>query len=374
MTGNLLQALEASDVAGASEKFRGDIDNGRDPWEIHLSLFPVVMRVLNPPFINAHLPKMYAIYSDLIPYLNREDIPALVQLEINEYARRPLMEKLPKANPLPSPVSFSDVESAIREQDWEKTTILMATFYEQKGGEDLSRRFLLLGSGYLNDSLGHSVSCTAFILWEMMKRTDHDPWPVLATLSNFFCRAQFHTTPSVRKMKDFYEDETLYHQMIRATGGLGIIKMHHTITRYAIERTRRLFSEAEYNHMIGAWIAFIGNGGEEQVALESHGIKPVTNYIRFYEIFSRHEAGPVVAALSGMISSKEGRQQLGRFLIKGLCDHYPGRYDPHCLTGLGSALWVIEQYWNRPPIPLNALYQYVDFYFDSVKSRSSGSV
>lgn len=374
MTGNLLQALEASDAVGASDKFREEIRNGRDAWEIHLSLFPVVMRVLNPPFINAHLPKMYSIYRDLIPYLNKEEIPALIRLEINEYARRPLMEKLPRANPLTLPVSFSDVESAIREQDWEKTTTLMATFYEQKGRKELSRRFLLLGSGYLNDSLGHAFSCAAFILLEMMEQTDHNPWPALTTLSNFFCKAQFHTTPPIGRSKDLQEDKTLYHPMLRATRGLGIFKMHHTITRYATERTRHFFSEEEYNHMIGAWIAFMENRKEEQVTLDSLGMEPVTDYTRFYEIFSRQEVKPVVAALSGMISSKEGRQQLGRFLIKGLCDQYPGHYDPHCLTGLGSALWVIEQYWDQPPIPLNALYQYLDFYFDSVKSRSAGSV
>ncbi len=374
MAANLFQALEASDVVGASEKFREEIRNGHDAWEIHLSLFPVAMRVLNPPFINAHLPKMYAIYSDLIPYLNREDIPALIQLEINEYARRPLMEKLPRANPLSSPVSFSEVESAIREQDWEKTTVLMATFYEQKGGKELSRRFLLLGSGYLDDSLGHSFSCTSFILLKMMEHTDHDPWPALTTLAGFFCKARFHTTPPLRRSKDLREDGTLYDPMLRATRGRGLIKMHNTITRYAIERTRHLFSEKEYDHMIGAWIAYMGNRREEGVSPESHGMGPVTDYTRFYEIFSRQEAKPVVAALSGMISSEEGRQQMGRFLIKGLCDHYAGRYDPHCLTGLGSALWVMERYWNRPPIPLNAFFQYVDFYFDSVKSRSSGSV
>jgi hypothetical protein len=374
MRATLLQALEASDTVGASEKFREEIRNGRDAWEIHLSLFPVVMRVLNPPFINAHLPKMYAICSDLIPYLNKEEFPALIQLEINEYARRPLMEKLLRTNPLTSPVSFSDVESAIREQDLEKTTILMAAFYVQKGGEEFSRRFLLLGSGYLNNSLGHSVSCPAFILLEMIKHTHHDPWPALTTLANFFCKAQFYSTPSLRKSKDLGQDETLYHQMLRATRGLGIIKMHNTITRYAIERTRHLFSEEEYDHMIGAWIAFMKNGEEEQVPLDNDGIEPVTDYTRFYEIFSRQEAKPVVATLSGMVSSKEGRRRLSRFLIKGLRDQYPGRYDPHCLTGLGSALWVIEQYWHRPPIAMNALFQYVDFYFDSVKSRSSGSV
>jgi hypothetical protein len=266
------------------------------------------------------------------------------------------------------------VESAIREEDREKTTNLMAAFYEKNGGEELSRRFLLLGSGYLNDSLGHSFSCAAFILLKMMEHRNHDPWPVLTSLANFFCKAKFHTTPSLGRSKDLREDETLYHPMIEATRGLGIIKMHNTITRYAMERTRHLFSGEEYHHMIGTWIAFIDKKGDEQVSLEDPGMEPVTDYARFYEIFSRQEAKPVVAALSGMIPSKEGRQQLGRFLIKGLCDHYPGRYDPHCLTGLGSALWAIEQYWNRPPIPVNALFQYVDFYFESVKSRSSASV
>jgi hypothetical protein len=208
----------------------------------------------------------------------------------------------------------------------------------------------------------------------MMEHTHHDPWPALTTLANFFCKAQFHTTRSLRKSKDLHQDESLYHPMLKATRGLGILKMHNTITRYAMDRTRHLFSEEEYDHLIGAWIAFMEKEGEEQVVLESHEMDPVLDYTRFYEIFSRGEARPVVAALSGMISSKEGRQQLGRFLIKGLCDQYPGRYDPHCLTGLGSALWAIERYWNQSPIPLHALSQYVDFYFDSVKSRSSGSV
>jgi hypothetical protein len=374
MSANLLQALEASDVAGASEKFKEEIRDGRDPWEIHLSVFPVAMRVLNPPFINAHLPKMYAIYSDLVPYLKKEEIPALVQLEINEYARRPLLEKLSRRNPLPSTVSFGDVESAIREQDWEKTTVLMAAFYEQKGGKEFLRRFLLLGSGYLNNSLGHSFSCASFILLKMMEHTNHDPWPVLTTLANFFCKAKFDRTLPLGRSKELREDETLYHPMVEATEGLGIIKMHNTITRYAMERAYHLFSEEEYDHLIGAWTAFMEKKGEEHVSLEGCGTEPVTDYTRFDEIFSRQEVKPVVAALSGMISSKEGRRQVGRFLIKALCDHYPGHYDPHCLTGLGSALWAIEQYWNRPPVPLNALFQYVDFYFGSVKSRSSASV
>jgi hypothetical protein len=78
VSGDLLQAVEASNVAGASELFRERLQRGTDPWEIHLSLFPVVQRVLNPPFINPHLPKMYRICRELIPYLEEEDVAPLI--------------------------------------------------------------------------------------------------------------------------------------------------------------------------------------------------------------------------------------------------------------------------------------------------------
>ncbi len=58
MNRNLLGAIEASDVARASDLLVKDIKKGIDPWKIHLSLFPVVQCVLNPPFINPHLPKI----------------------------------------------------------------------------------------------------------------------------------------------------------------------------------------------------------------------------------------------------------------------------------------------------------------------------
>jgi hypothetical protein len=165
---DLLQALEVSDITRTNELFVEEMRKGGDPWEIHLALFPSVQQVLNPPFINPHLPKMYSIYRQLMPYLEKDEIPAFIGLELMEYARRPKLQKLPKGKPLTTPVSFKDVESAIREQDRGKTAVLMATFYAQAGGAELARRLLLLGSGYLQDSLGHSVSCTAFILLEML--------------------------------------------------------------------------------------------------------------------------------------------------------------------------------------------------------------
>lgn len=369
MSNDLLQALEASDVTKASERLMKRIGKDGSAWDVHLSLFPVVQRVMNPPFINPHLPKMYRICRELVSYLNKDEIPALVHLEVSEYAKRPKLEKLPKAKLLTSHVSFKDVESAISDRDWEKTAVFMATFHAQMGGTELARRLLLLGSGYLDDSLGHSVSCTAFILLEMMERAEQDPWPALATLADYFCKGQFHTTRALRKSKAFPLDEALSHHLLRATSGSGIANLHHTITLYALERVRRLFSREEYNHMIGAWIAFMKGKEAKQVGADRPGMEPTADYMRFYETFSRMEAKSVVASVAAMIASPEGRRQLGRFLIKGVCELYQGNYNPHYLTGLGSALWVVDRYWNQESIAMNALFQYLDFFFDGMKAK-----
>jgi hypothetical protein len=364
----LLEAVEASDVAETSKRVKEKMREGVDPWEIHLSLFPVVQRVLSPPFINPHLPKMYRICREFLPYLKKDEIRALIQLEVNEYARRPKLDELPKANPLTLPVSFKDIESAIRSRDQEKAAVLMATFYSQKRGAELGRRLLLLGSGYLDNSLGHSISCTSFIFLEMMEREDQDPWPAMAALADYFCKGGFHTTPALRKLTLLPPDEAIKHHLLRATSGLGIANLHHTITIYALERVCHLFSREEYDHMVDAWIAFIGNKKAEQVAMDRPEAKPPADYNRFYEIFSTLEPNAVLASIRRMLVSQEGRHQLGHFLIKGLCDQYQGNYNPHYLTGLGSALWVVGRFWNQGSLAINALSQHLNFFFDGIKS------
>ncbi|MFB0508453.1 MAG: hypothetical protein ACETWT_17145, partial [Thermodesulfobacteriota bacterium] len=159
----------------------------------------------------------------------------------------------------------------------------------------------------------------------------------------------------------------LNHHLLRATSGSGIVNLHHTITRYAVERARQFFSKEEYNHMVEAWIAFMEDKKAERIALDSPGLDPAADYSWFYETFSRLDAKSTVAIAAGMIGSQEGRRRLGRFLIKGLCDQYQGNYNPHYLTGLGSALWVMDRYWNQESIVLKALFQYLSFFFDGIK-------
>jgi hypothetical protein len=224
---------------------------------------------------------------------------------------------------------------------------------------------LLLGSGYLDKSLGHSVSCTAFILLEMLERNDQDPWPAIATMADYFCKGHFRTTPEIAgKNLPTIEDHEKH--LLRATSGFGIVNLHHTITRYAMERVRHLLSEEEYAHMIDCWINFLGDKSME--ALPAPDGKPATDYGAFYNCFSKREEEPVLSSLTSLIPATEGRRQLGRYLIKGVCDQYQGNYNPHFLTGLGSALWVAERYPDRPLVVISALRQYLNYYFTEMNS------
>jgi hypothetical protein len=145
-------------------------------------------------------------------------------------------------------------------------------------------------------------------------------------------------------------------------------QLHHPITRYAIERIRNCLGQEEYDHMVSAWVEFMGDKREEEVDFTDVKHESVEEYSRFYGKFSKLDAKRLVASLREMISSGEGRHRTGRFLLQGLCDRYQGDYNPHYLTGLGSALWVVDQYRHQPNIAVNALYQYLDFFFSGLKS------
>ena len=311
---------------------------------------------------------MYSIYRELVPYLEKDRVADFVALEIREFARRAKMEKIPRTHPPGSSVSFTEIESSIRENDTAKAAALMAAFCDQKGGAEFSRRLLLLGSGYLKNSLGHSLSCTAFILLEMLQRRDQDPWPAFSALANYFCQGRFQVTPDIKDSPPSPPEAVLEPHLLRASSGRGFANLHHTITGYAVARVRDFFTPVEENHLWRAWIEFLGDKKEEGVTLEGAGAGESEDYERFYASFSAGKAKSLVASFRQKIGSEGGRRRIGRFLIQGLCDQYQGSYDPHFLTGLGSALWVLSGYWNNPPLVAQALIQYLDFFFSSRKS------
>ncbi len=361
----LLNAIDTSDVTAVS-RLKQEEPKGELAWSAHLALFPAVQRVLNPPFINPHLPKMYAVCRDLFPYMKAEDIPALLYMEAMEYARRAKLEKHPQRTlgqtAVRATILFDDAKRAIRSRDVDETASLFAAFLRQQGAQELGRRLLLLGSGYLDESLGHSLSCTAFILQEMLERQAQDLWPALLLLADYFIKGRFDTTPSLRKPPQTPE-QALPDFILRSTTGSSFIDIHHTITLYAIERARELFSREEYEHLVASWLDWMGEKESREAFVNAPKGRSTLGYGTFYEAFSALDTQTVLKMVIPLAASDEGRKLLGRFLIKGLCDLYQGDYNPHYVTGLGAALWVAAQYAERPSLVSNALHQYVAFLF-----------
>ena len=360
---DVVEAVEKSDVPRINA-LRGAIDTYGDPWKIHLSLFPAVGRVLNPPFINPHLPKMYNICRDLASHLTKEGKRSLVYLELIEYARRPKLDPAPRKTAPRSTTDFADIEKSIAEKDRDTVALLLDAFIEQQGVPKLIRHLLLLGSGYLSQSLGHSVSCTAFILLELRLRRGVNRWPALILLADYFCKGGFCVTPPLTEdVPEFSPDECLS----RSVTGTGFVDLHHTITLFAIERTRSFLTRAEHRHMVHAWARFMGDKRAEPRSFTTHG--KIGDYARFRESFSQLDANLMLDLTGGMNSSRTDRSRLCAFLVTGVCDLYQGTYDPHYLTGLGSLVWLINTYHHNAGLVQDALYQYLGFYFKNVRSE-----
>lgn len=358
----VLQAISQDDVSAAVRAFDAAMARGEDPWRVHLKLYPLAQRVLNPPFINPHLPKMHAICREFLPYLEAEDLPALVRVEVGEYARRPLLPEVPRGNPSRGEVAFADVEAAVTRGDRAELATAMAAFGTRQGGGELARRLVLLGSGYLDNTLGHAISCTVFVLQEMLERSDQDPWPVFDGLAEYFCKGHFEHTPARRGHGNPWTEEDWSKESLRAVSGGGIVNLHHTITLYSLDRARTWLKAEELAHMQEACASFMGEKQASPVELEMAEASLPTDYETFRAAFLGLDA-PATVALMGGLATREERRRLGRYLIKAVCDAYRGDYDPHFLTGLGAALWVMERFRGEPAIACKGLLQYITYFY-----------
>ena len=364
---DLLEAVEVSDPQVAIAAFDERMSAGIDPWELHRSLFPTAQKVLNPPFINPHLPKMYAVNRELILRLEAEDIGSLVRIEVSEFARRSKMRSIPQHRSENGGVRFEEIESALPLEAPEKTAAMMMSYSIQNGIHELARKMLMLGSGYLGESLGHSLSCTAFILMEAMAPGDHDVWPALYTVANYFQKGGFRNMPAMQTGP--ISDEELEGHLLRAASGRGIVNLHHTITIYAIERVRHLLTDEERNHLIRSWIAFMGEKEAARIPEGDVLTGTLLGYPMFYALAASLDSRATLSGLCTLVDSRINRARMARYLIKAVCDLYQGNYNPHYLTGLGSVLWILDRFHERRRIVANALYQYLDYFFTDVEPR-----
>jgi len=363
---DLISAIINSQINEARDCLDSLLEAGVQPWAIHEALFPAIHGVLNPPFINPHLPKMYAINRELVPYLEPEDVALLVRVEIEEYTRRDKLPLIAKPVSILSCKDFTEVEKAIAANNVKATAIALSAYLRTSGPKLLAKKLLLLGSGYLNHTLGHSISCTAFILLEMLYRGDEDPWPVIASLAEYFCKGAFDQSPKLQYSAISDYPEVYLTDVKRAISGSGIVALHHTITLYAIERSRHLFEHHEYDHALTMWMRMLGDKEEDLYPIKEIASNSLPDFELFFEVFMQHDPLLVLGMIKTVLNSKKERTRLGRFLIKALLRCYNGQYNPHYLTGLGALLWILDRYHDTPIIVLNGSLQYLDFFFSSV--------
>jgi len=366
---DLINGIKNSNLSGAKSSLDSLLEDGVEPWAIHEALFPIIHRVLNPPFINPHLPKMYAINRELVPYLEPEDVALLLRVEVEEYTWRDKLHLLAKPSSIPTVNDFTEVEKAIALGDVTATAIALNAFLKAAGPALLAKKLLLLGSGYLSQSLGHSISCTTFILLEMIHREDEDPWPVLVSLAEYFCKGNFHQSQQLQYSAISDYPEVYLTDVKRAISGSGIVALHHTITLYAIERSRHFFEHQEYDHALTMWIRMLGDKQENLYPIEEIATDSLPDFDQFFEVFTQYDPLVVLTMIKTVLSSEKERNRLGRFLIKAVLRCYNGQYNPHYLTGLGALLWMIDRFHDDPTIVLNASLQYLDFFFSGVGHR-----
>jgi len=122
--------------------------------------------------------------------------------------------KDPKGKRTGFPCHFKDIETAIKEIDLEKVSILMASFLEQKGGWNLPSS-IASRKRHFEQLFGPLGFLHSIILLEMLERTDQDSWPALLALASYFCKGRFDTTPVLRTPASTPTKDVLNHNLLR---------------------------------------------------------------------------------------------------------------------------------------------------------------
>ncbi|MBI5443130.1 MAG: hypothetical protein HY900_18180, partial [Deltaproteobacteria bacterium] len=107
--------------------------------------------------------------------------------------------------------------------------------------------------------------------------------------------------------------------MLRAVSGSRTLDLHHTITLYAVHRARRWCDDAEADHLLSKAVAFMGDKQATPMTFSRVGTPP-GDYAAFRELFEAHDATSLVEQVCPMLETEDGRTNLGRFLVKAVCD------------------------------------------------------
>jgi hypothetical protein len=262
------------------------------------------------------------------------------------------------------PHSDEELLKAIQASDTDKVANILSAINLFKGAPQLTSTLLKLGSGYMDKTLGHSISCTAFILLDYAKRAEAELWPAYTGLANYYCGGHFNKFPEVQLKNTSIS--SIEENILRAVSGTGIMNLHDTITLYSIERCKPLINDDDYHHLLGSWVEYLEDKEPEPYKISSNPKEVIDSYDSFLKLCKDKKTDQIIEASMDLIKTSDGKRGWGRFMLKALCELYDGRYDPHYLTGLGSLIWVMNRFQNDLKVVSTAMNQYLEFYFSRV--------
>ena len=122
------------------------------------------------------------------------------------------------------------------------------------------------------------------------------------------------------------------------------------------------------------WNKMLGDKIEDLISVQDVASLSLPDYFTFYRSFLESDPIKILDVVKKSLVSEDERNRLAHFLIKAVLQCYNGNYNPHYLTGLGSALWTMNRFYDHPDLVLTCLNQYLDFFYSGVEVRSKGSI
>lgn len=318
-------------------------------WTIHSvidDLLPVMVMQSNLQYKNFHLVKMAL-------FIRRLAHDKLFSRETEYQLARMLCLEIPKtqwvdikADWMDTNEDFSIFTIANLKREIENHNVHNAFYYAVgllNHDPDTLNQFLLVKSAeYLSSTLGHSFSC--FLPFALDMIHCHHPYAPSALLSYIMYLCRFNKEDSVKNPEtgDFLNIQQMAELIKVAASGDGIVNLHHMITLYTyIEWECAPFNKDKFVPFVGLrrWI------GEKEIDLEREKIvKQIyrlesfpRDFNEFFNLFSLYNPTNTALHVLSMLEANP-RQTIDWLYLAYLQYYKPGKWDPHYITSLHSAI------------------------------------
>lgn len=234
--------------------------------------------------------------------------------------------------------------------------------------EDLCQLLLDLGSVYIPDTLGHSISCFYPVIKDIIDTNHPATATALFSLIAYLGRFDYEENVLDQKLHDSEPDD--YNKLLKkSASGKGIVNLHHMITFYIMTD----WGKAAFNSkgivpfkILTDWVddKEIDRELEKEVS-EIDISENITSYQLFSNVFSPEDLKTSAHTLIYLLDTEPERAV--DWVFRRYTDFYTPDWDPHYYTSLFCA---IRLYFSNDKVNKTAcrmaIYQAVQYFFEGI--------